>query len=594
MINLLNFKNVNLIKAILIVLAVVMSSFTIACGNHSFHSTVTVADTGSKKTGEIKKNYKIESVENPKGVVNELKKVIYHTGGLCEPGQVMKGTVWGEQIGIPVEWSCSKVRNMNTCFRINGLIFLDSLFLKYEETRDAKIGRRIMEYLVDWARQNPEYEEVGKKTWPWNDDTTANRVFRMSFYYAAFGGKFCSAEERKLLEQSLLKQVDWLMCDKFYTKRHNHGMHQDIALLAYSLLIEKNKERKKEILQKALSRTGEYIDYVFTDDGIHKEHSPGYAKGTLQEAAMMISLTDKISPEFCHDVSHKIQNSYEYLNYILKPDNTWPSIGDSSPGTPGQLKKDENMVLRDAAVYPLGGYSIFRSSWTKDATWIMFLASTHSSAHKHGDDLSFLVYHKGDLFVEGGKRNYNYKDRMTAWAYSGFAHNVLIVNDAAFPVKLANSGHQLIYPRALKTGIVDYSIDGDIKKVSGRQIRFENVEQKRSLCWDKKKNSLLVTDELDVKEKLNAAFLYHIAEGVVVKELKDGWAFYRDRNLVAEMHVENREPVKLETVTGREGRYPYCTWIFNGNDQPKHGSLLLIKMKCNPGKYLIRQKIELK
>lgn len=70
-----------------------------------------------------------------------------------------------------------------------------------------------------------------------------------------------------------------------------------------------------------------------------------------------------------------------------------------------------------------------RSSWEDDsdeATWMLFCASTFSSTHKHGDDLNFLLYHKGDLFVEAGKRDYNYNDPKTAWAYSAYAHNVLM------------------------------------------------------------------------------------------------------------------------------------------------------------------------
>ena len=590
-------------KNFAVYVAVVLSVFVFGCGkgNQSIN-TVSMLDSISKAADKSAnaKTYRIESIQTPVNAKEEYKKIVYRYGKRADSpksDEVMAGTAWGEKIEIPVDWSCKAVTSRKNCFRINGLQFLDSLFIDYENTDDQTTGRRIMEYIIDWARQNQEYTEANKKSWQWHDDATALRVLRMSFYYTELGGKYCSEEERNIIKASLKKQADLLMTEKFYTKHHNHGMHQDTALLAYAFMVETDEKEKKIIIEKALGRTGEYIDYVFTSDGIHKEHSPFYARDVLRDCTMLLNLTERISPDFYKAIKMKTDKAFDYLTHITKPDGTFPPIGDSSALKGFSIdteKQPQGGSMITDIVYPEGGYAIFRSSWEKDADWMMFMAATHSSTHKHGDDLSFLVYHKGDLFVEAGNRNYNYRDIQTAWAYSGFAHNVLIVNDKPFPVKIGSNGFQSIYPRAKRTGIVEYDINSEIKKVTGRQFRFENVDQRRTLRYDKKRNVITVTDDLKAKEDLNATLLYHIADGVTVQEVQNGWAFYRGGVLIANMVVESKDHLILETITGKEGTYPYCTWIFNGKNHPVIGSLLLVKLKCSPGKHQINATITLK
>lgn len=244
-----------------------------------------------------------------------------------------------------------------------------------------------------------------------------------------------------------------------------------------------------------------------------------------------------------------------------------------------------------------GGYSVFRSSWedgADEATWIMFAASTFSSTHKHGDDLEVLLYHKGDLFVEGGNRNYNYSDKMTAWVYSGYAHNVLLVNGEAYPVRVGANGFQSVYPEALETGIIGYDIEGDILSVTGRERRFSNVEQIRTLTYDRSGAEVVILDDLNALEEFEGTLLYHIAEGVNVEEKCDGWSLYRNGSLAAVISVTCDVGVELCTVREKDAAYPYCTWIFEGQEEPSYGTLLMVIIMGKAGRNEIRTRIDLK
>lgn len=162
----------------------------------------------------------------------------------------------------------------------------------------------------------------------WHDDATVQRVYRMTYWYWLFKDDY-SKKDRKLIEKSLSDQAELLMSEEFYTAKHNHGMHQDLALLVYALLLA-DENLKEKYISTALSRTGEYLEYAFTTDGIHKEHSPYYAKDVVADIVLFLKLTNKISPEFSEKTSGIVKKASDYLIQLIKPNGEWPSIGDSA------------------------------------------------------------------------------------------------------------------------------------------------------------------------------------------------------------------------------------------------------------------------
>ena len=509
---------------------------------------------------------------------------------------ILEGVAWNQDITIPVDWSCEGIEDRSVCMDIHALTFLDQVYVAYHETHDNQYGRLIIDYMIDWVVANPNTLEGNE--WAWHDDGTARRVYRMSLYYYVLKD-ICSVEEQQIIEESLHAQAQLLATEDFYTKNHNHGMHQDFSLLVYALLLA-NEDERANYFSLALQRTGEYLNYVFAGDGVHKEHSPLYARDACSDIIFLQEITKEIAPDYSKNLQNLVEGTEKYLVQIIQPNRMWPSIGDSAKiavsnkswmmtneeykyaltnGTEG-TKPSEEMV------FPQGGYAVMRSSWDdspEEATWMMLLASTFSSTHKHGDDLSLLLYHKGDLFVEGGKRDYNYADEKTAWSYSAYSHNVLLVNGEGFPVGLAENGFQSIKQEALETGIVDYDLTTEVKSVTAMQKRFENIVQYRTLSYDKKENTVVIKDVLETAEAFEGTFLYHVADGVEVEELDNGWNFYRNGELIATASVESENAYELSTVIGEEGEYPYCTWIFEGKKDPRYGSLLIIDTPCTEG-----------
>ena len=565
----------------------------------------------SRDVLEEKQIFVIDSTELPEDGYLLFKNEILTSGQATFPVEeilVRNGKRWDIDLEIPMNWSCPNISNRSYGYRTNGLLFLDDTYQEYCETKDKKYAEIILSYMIDWCTQNKKYNE--NDIWQWHDDATALRVQRMSLYYFEFSD-LCSKDERILIKDSLSYQAKLLASNEFYTEKHNHGMHQDMALIFYSLLIEESEQIKKEYLSTALSRTRDYIGYVYQSDGVHKEHSPFYANDVLNDMIFYRNITRNTSEDFVLYIEKYINGCKEYLIQILKPDGNWPSLGDSSEEN-GVEALRQNILLDEKYQYILtggkdgckpasnvvfkeGGSAVFRSSWdatAKDATWMYFNAATFSSTHKHGDDLEVLLYHRGDLFVEAGKRNYNYLDEMTAWAYSGYAHNVLLVDGEAFPVKTGENGFQSIYPDALDTGIVDYNLDDNNPSVTGYQHRFDGVEQTRTLSYNRNENVVEIVDVMDGTTSYKGTLLWHVAQNVEVRELKNGWNFYRDGELVASMEISSDSNISFRTITG-EGEYPYMTWIFNGKEEPQNGTLLCIDYEGEEGENSITAKINL-
>lgn len=517
------------------------------------------------------------------------------------------GSRLGIDISIPMDWSCKSITNRSMCYRTNYFQFLDETYRAYLEENNSEYADIIMEYIIDWVKQNPVYDKSNE--WVWHDDATALRLLRMSVYYSEFKDKV-SHNDRKLIEQSLAFQAELLASEEFYTHYHNHGMHQDIALIVYALLFEES-EKQEQHFSIALSRTAEYLDYVYTEDGIHKEHSPDYAKDVLSDMVLIRDIFVNSAPEFCQHINKYIDGAEPFLIQLIKPDGYWPGIGDSTskrgideisliPFSDDYYRYVitggvEGKAPNSSAVFQDGGYAMFRSSWDMDkdnSTWMMMTAATFSSTHKHGDDLEVLLYHKGDLFVEGGRRNFNYSESETSWTYSGYAHNVLLVDDKPYPVNIGENGFQSILPEALDTKIIDYSISDDISQVTGYEHRFQDIEHKRTLTYKKNSNQVTVADELLSDIQYKGTLQWHVASGVKVVECSDGWEFYRDSQLIAQMKISADVDYSLSTIYD-DNQYPFVPWIFDGNEKSSLGTLLLINFMAD-GDVKITEDVSLK
>lgn len=541
------------------------------------------------------------AVDAPETLVCDPAAVEIMIGGESSTAIVEEGIYMGYDVSLPLSERAETIEDRTLAYRIASFIYLDEVYSAWKESGDRRCAEEIKERILEWVDAHGEID-LGKK-WAWHDDATARRVCRMSFYLWTFSDLF-TKEEYIAVRESLAAQAALLASDAFYTKNHNHGMFQDIGLAVYAVFLGSSEE-KEVYLSRALTRTGSYLDASFTPDGVHKEHSPEYAQEILTNLMVFTGLVGQSAPAFTVYVGTLTKNAESVLVQFIKPDGMLPSVGDSRVFGADDLTFSENEELTyvltsgkegcappRAAVYTEGGYAMLRSSWDDDpadATWMLFSAATFSSVHKHSDDLQVLLYHKGDLFTEGGKRDYNYDNPQTAWCYSGYAHNVLFIDGEDFPT----GGNRQILPAALETRITEACVDGQTPYVTGIQKRFEGVEQERTLRYDLENARVTISDRIVSEEAHRASLLFHVAHGVAVTALEDGWRFSRNGQVIAEMRVSSSCALALTTIEG-EGEGNLCAWEFSGNLEAEQGVLLEISWELPAGESSVETGIDLK
>lgn len=506
---------------------------------------------------------------------------------------------------LPIDWaSFDAMEDRDIPYRLNSFKFMSCLIEAYEDTQDPKYKDLAMDFIMGWIDVHPAPFEGSE--WAWHDDATGRRTFLFSVAYALWGDEL-PEDQRERLEESLRLQVELLATDEFYTYRHNHGMFQDQAIALYALILETG-DRQKELMNLAKERSLDYFRYSIAEDGVHKEHSPSYHYEMVDAVHWFGIVYQTIDPEFSKEMLDLEQKMAKYATHITMPNGYTPSIGDSAKriydhdgwedneaymyavtsGKEGE-PSEETMV-----VFEEGGYGIMRSDWLdspEEATWMMLSAATHSGTHKHNDDLNFLLYHKGELFVEAGNRNYNYLEPYTRYVYESYAHNVLLINDEPFKmgIKLPS-----INDRAKLTRITDYNKDGDVQWVQGSQQRFSGIEQIRTLEYDKKNSVVKVIDKLESTKKAESRLLYHLAPDITIKPSDNGWLLYRGEELTATVSVTGSGILELSSIYGEEDpESPYKGLIFDGNTTSTEGHVLIVDMPVIKGTNTIEFTIQL-
>lgn len=517
------------------------------------------------------------------------------------------GCFEGVELGAVIDWEqVDELANRKIAYQLNGFKFIAPFFKAYEETRDVGYVDYATQQMLSWVEAHPNPYEGTE--WGWHDDATARRVFYLTLALVLWEDVM-EPRDYQVLRESLEEQVDLLTTDEFYTFNHNHGMFQDQAMVLYALALEQGN-RQKELLALAKERTGSYFEDSVASDGVHQEHSPSYHYGIARNIDWFALAYQSASPSFSTQLRELSDRMANYATHLVMPDLNTPSIGDSArqvrcyqgwmednpfyryalTGGEEGIRPEETSV-----VFKEGGYGIMRSSWEDSAetgTWMMLAAATHSGVHKHNDDLNVLLYHKGDLFVEAGSRNYDYQNPFTNYTYQSYAHNVMLVDENPFRM-----GENLpsIDEVAKETGIVEAELEGDVHWIKGIQKRYKGVEQVRTLTYDRLQQTVVIKDEVQTfKNETSLRFLYHLAEGIEVEEIENGWILSRQGEPVATVTVRGTGSLTLSSVYGAgDGTSPYQGLIFNGNEDPTEGYVLMIEMNAPKGESELLVDIEL-
>lgn len=447
-------------------------------------------------------------------------------------------------------------------------IFLSDFTRAYAETKDDRYFEESFRLIENWFMKFPIQQRKEIDELAYHEEGTAIRLLFWFKYYNQFIELF-NEKQIKLFETKIDETALLLSDEEFYAGINNHGMFQDMGLLAYSLF-KYDDFSTNNVFNLALNRIENYFKEIFTKEGIHKEHAPSYHILLLHSLKQILQTLDKIgySDQRTKDLNEILIKGEEYIVNVTMPDFKLPNISDSTQinmSTSGVYKNlfesEEYKYITSAGkigdkpkkiinVYPDTGYLIARNSWEKDSVYFLFLASYHMHYHKHTDDLSFILYKKGPIFVDAGPYSYNYKDPMTQYAYSQYAHSTLIVNNNSLPrtdFKFEN----------VKIKSTNINEDQKYFNVEGVNTRYENVQHLRNIKGDLQTEQFRIKDTIISNTFNRYQLLFQIDGNLKVFQNGEIYSIFKNNSKIAELEISNHDSLKnLKTSVIREQNLP--------------------------------------
>lgn len=412
--------------------------------------------------------------------------------------------------------------------------------------------------VLSWTKQ---HSVIHADRTAYDGHGTAVRIFHLLSFWDAYRQSelHCDPGLTARVLTVIYDHAVLLASPAFYRVRHNHGLFQDMALLAIAETFPEF-DKSEDWARIARARLDDQLETSLSEDGTHLEHSPGYhvyVYHTLARFKEWARLNGILLPRRFESIRHMPAQ----LAYLVKPNRTLPIFGDTSghirpfdmvpftgdfPGLAYALSGGMEGSQPTELVKRLGTqYAMMREYWAhpkrafSDATQIMMTAGYNGYAHKHADDLSLEIYGLGrDFIVETGR--YGYTDRTERdQALRVAAHNTVHRLGEELDLSVENIG---------QSGIVAVE-EGEKASVARgvSQLIGNGATHERRLVYDKAR-TLLVCDRITSPEPDLFVQRFHLGTGL---ELTAGSGAARD----VLFRDANRRSIQLIQLMHSDGSY---------------------------------------
>lgn len=422
-------------------------------------------------------------------------------------------------LGPDFDWSVDPFSDRNWLFQAEALRMLDPYLLAFGQTGESDYLAGALEWMVRWCHSHIGAEPV--PAFAWYDMAVGLRAMKLACLLDLGLRGRIPAEESRLepLLDAWEPHANALM-EPGALASNNHAFFQLHGLRALARLLPEH-----ELADQANRYVGDQMPGLlrkqFTDDGVHREHSPSYHMFACN------LLSEFFSTGWYAEIAQAtriVERAQALKRWLCLPDGRHVMVGDSS-GRGGVSPPD--LVDSNAGVCRAfdNGYALVRGAGSPEspAEHLLFFMGAHESrAHKHADDQSFVWYDKGQLILtDSGKYAYE-QDRWREYVTSTRAHNTVEVDRGNYGV---GAGHA--YGSAVEA--VSQSQTGQAR-IEGRVHHLDlDVTHRRTLIFQPGE-WLMVFDMLDSPERHRYTQWFHLDPALQVEagssthtaDLRDG------------------------------------------------------------------------
>ncbi|MCF6332385.1 MAG: heparinase II/III family protein [Draconibacterium sp.] len=322
------------------------------------------------------------------------------------------------------------------------------LLPEYYKTGNPKYARYIDLFIKDWIMESLPYPGVKSNTAMWRGLEIAARVKTWAnVFYGFINTDFISPATQLLILSSLPEH------EHYARNFHAQGnwLTMEISGLATVATAWPEFKKSKEWLDYSIATMTESLREQVYPDGAQTELTTHYHRVALNNFHLFYTICKRANITLPKYFTGQIENMWNYLAYILRPD------GNALLNNDADLDYDRELVIKAAEEYGRkdwqyvatngksgvkpkngpsniflwAGHFISRSDYGADAHWSFFDIGPWGSGHQHNDKLHISISAFGrDLLVDAGRFAYRGE---TAKKFRGYAtgsqgHNVILMD----------------------------------------------------------------------------------------------------------------------------------------------------------------------
>ena len=321
-------------------------------------------------------------------------------------------------------WDDYKSSTRNIRYKLHSWVMLDTLLTADEVSESDEYLLRAIEISHDWIKKYIISKQADE--FAWYDMAVGQRATKLPYMISRMEEINVSAEvmfhfiiasEIHLIELSQSERIAF---------HSNHGLFQIAGLMAIVKSLpwltksESSFSIALEYLQKMMTEH-------FTEDGLHKEHSPEYHLFMINHLSALLDSGWLNDVEEVGDLTKKVEDAAHWMQTPMKQ---IIAMGDSKNNLPisERWHSASKHIADGLKIFEKGGLVIHN---TKKNGWsqLVYSCQFHSRQHKHADHHNFTYFANGkSLLVDTGTYTYQYDLPERIYCESTRSHNTVEID----------------------------------------------------------------------------------------------------------------------------------------------------------------------
>jgi hypothetical protein len=442
---------------------------------------------------------------------------------------------------------------------------------KYKNSTSKALVKKHILLWNEWSKNKNKYSYVEQA---WGHHATALRLEFLTCVYSNY-------EEKDWILPIIQEHIEFVADPKNYDGNWNHGLDQNIALLASSCLLGLD-----EYKTLAYNRIKENFSHSFDSDGVNFEQSVGYHHYNMQRYRDASDIIEECGLDNSF-INETLNKSKIFLLYALLPNGKYTPIGDTSYKIPSlTISSHEINYLKTKGLtgklpdLPLEtvfgeGYVFGRSSWdvTQNPSFYSIRFGKARKFHGHNDHTSFTYYaDEKPIIIDGGFDGYNNKF-FRKYFRSPEAHNVVTTTDNAN-----------FFWNSETTLTSTDTPQGNMKNTKTYLLQdtpYYKTKRTRKFFVDIKHDNIVITDMIDGYKAREYTNRFHFNKDIPLTISSDNTLLLNTGKDIITVKTIIDDNSSIEIIRGRKNEKVQYTAGFSGlgNDKLYKTSTLIVRKR---------------